>query len=319
MRRKNGDGTVVKMTGNRRKPYACRKIVGWTEEGRPKIKYISYHRTRREAEKALAEYNDDPYRLGDFTLGDIYEDWIRHQDDKSENTRQSYKSTWKKLEPLSGIKIQNIDRFELQIFFDKANFTKNTLKQARTMIKMLFEYAVKRGILPISALQLHKAVEYQVKLETRYNPHVVISEQEIERLWKHTDNDTVKIILVYIYTGLRYVELHNLSPEDAHDDYIEIRQSKTEAGKRIVPLSDKVKSLLPIDSVPAYSSFRDAFIKALPDHTPHDTRHTFISMMVKAGVDDRTIKAIVGHKSKDITDHYTHIPFETLLEAVNRI
>jgi intergrase/recombinase len=41
--------------------------------------------------------------------------------------------------------------------------------------------------------------------------------------------------------------------------------------------------------------------------------------MAEAKVDDRIVKAIVGHKPTDITEHYTHFALETLLDAVNRI
>lgn len=319
MRNPNGYGSVVKMTGNRRKPYACRKIVGWKEDGKPIIKYISYHRTKREAEKALAAYNEDPYRLSDLTLAEMYEEWFKRQDDKSENTRRNYRSSWKKLEPIGDIKIQNLDRFELQQFFDNGDFSRDSLKMTRNLLKMIIEYAVQRGILPISALNLHKAIEYRINKETRFNPHKVIKQEDIQKLWDNKEDEIARIILVYIYTGLRYVELFNLEPEDAHDNYIEIKNAKTEAGNRIVPLSDKVISLLPIETVPSHTTFITHFKRLLPNHVPHDTRHTFISLMAEAGIDDRIIKAIVGHKTKDITERYTHISLETMLEAVNKI
>ena len=319
MRRANGSGTIVKLTGNRRKPYACRKIVGWKEDGRPIIKYISYHRTKREAEKALAAYNEDPYRICDFTLQELYDEWYRRQDDRSENTRQAYRTTWRKFQPIADIKIQNLDRFELQDFFDKANFSKSTLRQVRGMLKTLVEYAVFRGIMPISALNLYKSIDYQIKRETRFNTRSVIKKEEIDALWEKKDEEIVRIILVYIYTGLRFSELCDLNPENAHEDYIEIVKAKTPSGVRIVPLSDKVKSLLPISSVPPHTTYLNMFKKVLPNHVPHDTRHTFISMMVEAKVDDRIIKSIVGHKSSDITEVYTHISLEAMLEAVNKI
>ena len=254
-----------------------------------------------------------------MTLAELYEEWFRRQDDKSENTRRNYRSSWKKLEPIGDIKIQNLDRFELQQFFDKGEFSRDSLKMTRNLLKMIIEYAVQRGILPISALNLHKAIEYKINKETRFNPHKVIKKEDIETLWKKKDDETARIILVYIYTGLRYVELFNLDPEDAYEDYIEIKNAKTPAGNRIVPLSDKVKSLLPIEAVPSHTTFITQFKKILPNHAPHDTRHTFISLMAEAKVDDRIIKAIVGHKTKDITEIYTHISLETMLEAVNRI
>lgn len=319
MRRANGDGTIVKLTGNRRKPYGIRKIIGWKEDGRPIIKYISYHKTKREAEKALAAYNNDPYKLGDQTLAEVYEEWYPEQASKSDSTLNGYRTIWKKLEPLYDYKMQALDRFELQKFFDNVDLTEDTMTRVRVLLKMLIEYAVKRGILPLSALNIHKGVNYHPQRKTKARPHSVFTKQELDYLWSNKDNDIARIILVYIYTGARFRELYDLMPENTHENYIDIVKSKTKAGVRIIPLSDKVLSLLPIAQIPPHTTFWNAFKKIFPDHSPHDTRHTFISMMTEAGVDPRIIKVIVGHKSKDITEHYTHISLEAMLEAVNKI
>lgn len=53
---------------------------------------------------------------------------------------------------------------------------------------------------------------------------------------------------------------------------------------------------------------------------PHDTRHTCISMLVSAGVDDRVVKKIVEHKGQGVTQTiYTHFEIDELLDAINRI
>lgn len=56
-------------------------------------------------------------------------------------------------------------------------------------------------------------------------------------------------------------------------------------------------------------------------HLPHETRHTCISRLVVAGVNQTIIKKIVGHKSiMNLTEKvYTHIEITELLEAINRI
>ena len=41
--------------------------------------------------------------------------------------------------------------------------------------------------------------------------------------------------------------------------------------------------------------------------------------MTEAKVDKRIIRVIVGHKPEDVTDIYTHLSLETMLEAVNLI
>ena len=320
MRRPNGSGHITKLAGNRRKPYAIRKIVGWTDRGTPQYQYVSYHKTKREAEKALDRYMEDPYMLGKYTLKDVYEEWYTlRENDKAENTLINYRTSWHHLEPLHNKKIAQLDRFELQRYFDNLELSEYAMKRVLNLLKALFEYGTKKGILPLTALNYHKAIDLRPKKETRENPHSVLSKEEISYLWDHKDDAIVKIILVYVYTGLRFAELKKLRPSNIHDNYFEIKQAKTEAGNRIVPLSDKVKSLLPIAPIPSHTTFITYFQKVLPNHTPHDTRHTFMSLMAEAQVDDRIVKAIVGHKPTDITEHYTHYSLETLLEAVNKI
>lgn len=319
MRRPNGSGHITKLSGNRRKPYAIRKIVGWTDRGTPQYKYISYHKTKREAEQALNRFMEDPYILGKYTLQDVYDEWYAQQTGKADNTLTNYRSAWNHLKPLHDEKIQSIDRFALQKFLDETELTENALRRMKDLIKRLYEHGVKRGILPLSATLIWKSVEYQPRKEARQNTHSKLSKDEIKYLWNHKDNEMVRIILVYVYTGLRYSELKKLSAKNVHEDYVEIKGAKTDAGNRIVPLSNKVKSLLPIAEVPAHTTYINYFQKILPGHTPHDTRHTFMSLMAEAGVDDRIVKAIVGHKPTDVTEHYTHFSLETLLEAVNKI
>ena len=56
------------------------------------------------------------------------------------------------------------------------------------------------------------------------------------------------------------------------------------------------------------------------EHKCHDTRHTTISLLTVAGVDERIIKKIVGHAGSSITENvYTHIDLKPLLEAINML
>lgn len=56
------------------------------------------------------------------------------------------------------------------------------------------------------------------------------------------------------------------------------------------------------------------------DHTPHCTRHTCISMLSEAGVQDTTIKKIVGHSgAMTLTEKvYTHLNMQVLVDAINK-
>lgn len=55
-------------------------------------------------------------------------------------------------------------------------------------------------------------------------------------------------------------------------------------------------------------------------HCPYDTRHTCISLLTVAGVSDKIIKKIVGHKEQSVTEViYTHFEIEELIDAINKI
>ena len=319
MRKPNGYGHITKLAGNRRKPYAIRKIVNWTEKGTPQYKYVSYHKTKREAEQALKQYNDDPYDLERKTLEDLYKEWYELQErDKAPGTLRCYRIRFDHLKQLHDMKIADITPYILEDHYKTLDVSKGTLEDVDILMNLLIKYAVRRRYLPVSALNIHKAINLPLKEEKRNKPHSVISQEDIQRLWSLKDhNEYARIILVYIYTGMRYSELKNLDATDWYGDHIQIGHAKTAAGVRTVPICDKIRELTPVASVPPSTTFNRYFKDLLPDHAPHDTRHTFISMMTDKGVDVRIIKAIVGHKMPDVTAVYTHISLEKMLEAVN--
>ena len=46
MKNPNGYGSVVKLSGNRRKPYCARKTSGWNDKGYPIYSVIGYYANR---------------------------------------------------------------------------------------------------------------------------------------------------------------------------------------------------------------------------------------------------------------------------------
>ena len=57
------------------------------------------------------------------------------------------------------------------------------------------------------------------------------------------------------------------------------------------------------------------------EQTPHCCRHTCISMLAEAKVDQTTIKKIVGHSgAMTLTEKvYTHLDVKELIDAINKI
>ena len=55
-------------------------------------------------------------------------------------------------------------------------------------------------------------------------------------------------------------------------------------------------------------------------HYPHDCRHTFATLLNNAGANPTSVKRILGHASKDVTEKvYTHKDLHELRKAINMI
>lgn len=162
--------------------------------------------------------------------------------------------------------------------------------------------------------------------------HSPFTEKEIRTLFKHQDLYFVDIILIMIHTGVRTMDLLNPIEYHLDDGYI-VCSSKTEAGRdRIVPLHANIANLVKLkyskhnrifsEDKMSLDIFRRRFKKVMEelrmDHVPHDTRHTFISIIDNTVANEVAVQRIVGHSSKGITKKtYTHKDVEDLKKAMS--
>lgn len=137
-------------------------------------------------------------------------------------------------------------------------------------------------------------------------------------LWVQKEDKYYQIVLMLIYSGVRISELLDLKKENVHLDeqYFDVICSKTENGIRKVPIADKVLPYYKAwyESCPEceyllhtedgkhfeYRNYYDSYFKPLMEQlninrTPHCCRHTCISMLAEAGINQTIIKKIVGH------------------------
>ena len=200
-----------------------------------------------------------------------------------------------------------------------------------------FESAIKNDI-----IVKNYAALLELKPAEKSAIHKPFTEAEIQTIWEHEHLDIAKLLLMYIYSGMRPIELLSIKIENVHLDkrYI-IGGVKTKAGKdRLIPIADCVMPFYREIYAKASVSKSDTLIPhgytskylgkpikrfckevGISDHLPHDTRHTFVTLASNYGMDRYVLKAIVGHtQSKDITaDVYTHKTIEQYIEEVNKI
>lgn len=317
----NGTGSVYKLSGKRTKPWAARKTVGWNELGRPKYKFIGYYRTRTEAMNALMAYNKDPYSLDGERLVDMYNGFLAgYEQNYSEKSVHNIESTWKHLDSLKDCPVASLTRKQLQIFFDNLEVSRSRKQQILSILRQIMDYSIRYDVIQPERIAILQYIDLTSSVPVKKTDRKVFTPDEIEKLWK-IDEPIARAILFLIYTGLRAGEYCNM---DISDGIVHVTSSKTEAGIRDIPLSDKAQKL---DNLPHYGAyeymryyFKTFCEKNGFEHTLHDTRHTCVSLLANAGVDKRIIQAIVGHKGKDVTDKvYTHINIEVMREALNKI
>lgn len=79
------------------------------------------------------------------------------------------------------------------------------------------------------------------------------------------------------------------------------------------------------DIVPlTYDKYRGRFKKVMTaldmTHSPHETRHTFITYAKESNINDYLLKKIIGHEISDVTEKiYTHRTTEELINEANKI
>lgn len=348
MKLPNGYGSISKLSGNRRKPWRVRKTNGWEiVDGKLKQKFldIGCFETKALALQALAEYNNDPYdlQLSAITLEEVYDKWsVQKYQTISNSNVKGYKAAWKLCEPIVQMRFIDIKIDHLQKIADDSGKNTPTLKKYKVLMKALFDYAVIHGIITKD----RNIVEY-IDITKAGNPNALnrepFNKTEIKKIWSlYNANEYFTVILILIYSGLRISELLNLKKTEINIEKqcFQVLESKTDSGIRVVPIADKIlpffKQWLEKDSeylicTPSnqhfdYRNFYDSYWKPLMEmlnmksHKPHDTRHTCVSLLTAAKVDERFIQKIVGHKGQNVTRQvYTHLEIEELVTEINKI
>ena len=177
------------------------------------------------------------------------------------------------------------------------------------------------------------------------------SQSDIATILAHTDEYAGLLLATIAYTGLRLGEAQALQGRDIdrkarviwvrksvyyEGNRPQIKEPKTEAGNRAVPLPAALEKILPKVKPMAYifadqsgellhfthlrrilNRFREAYgVEA----TPHQLRHSYATMLHEAGMDAKDAQYILGHSSITVTeDIYTHITRDRQVENLFRI
>ncbi|ADZ82513.1 tyrosine-type recombinase/integrase [Cellulosilyticum lentocellum] len=338
----NGYGSIYNLGGRRRKPWAVKVTTGFEKDNETgKLKqireYLGYFEKRTDAIAALAKYNENPYDISTkkIKLKDIYERWCNTTDfiSLSDSTKKSHALAFNKLENAHNMPFSKLNTNTLQILIDETGSTPTVKLQIKKLLGNLYLYAEKYDIVTKNYSKFIDVGDTSSKIERRIYTH-----EEIEKLWNNlAENKWIDSILFMLYTGFRVSEMLELKIENIDLENLTMSGGKkTAAGKRTIPIHSKIVDIVKNRYDENYEylfrtqkgtkmtadSYRVSFYNPIMEQLNltgsgcHDLRHTFCSKMDSYNINATTLKRIMGHSTKDVTDIYTHKTIDDLKEAV---
>jgi len=262
-----------------------------------------------------------------------------------------YKATFRYLLGIIGNKpLKSITGRDIELYKDTRIKTvkKTTCNIEIRTLKAIFNLALKWNWLNVNPMKDVK--EFAIP----EREHIAFSNDEITMILNNIKEDyLLNIVKFALYTGCRINEILHIQIKDINqaERIITIGNKedfRTKSRKiRYIPISDKMLELLkdilkqkgnilPLYEPEMYlfndngNKFNKNYISklfkkklrlcGLPEkYHFHCLRHTFITNLVKAGVNINYIKQIAGHSDIKTTERYVHIGIDDLKQALNNI
>lgn len=351
MRMGNGNGSVYKESGKRRKQWRAVVTVSVeydeeTNRAKQTRRTIGYYSTQKEAIFALTEYLKNPYEIETqkITFSEVYNKWSEEHFQKIvPSATRTWKSAFSYFKPIHNMKFVEVRPSHMEGCITNAEVGGSTKQRMKSLCNMLFRYAIKHDIVSTNYADLCDSVKKPKGTIVR----TPFTEDEEKILWDNISFPFVDMVIIGIYSGWRPQELAILRIEDVDlNERVFTGGLKTDAGKnRTIPIHDKIFDLVKKNYDKAismnsdylfndengqqgtnltYDKYRGRFNKIIKrfnmDHKPHDTRHTFVTKAKKNKMDEYILKLIVGHEISDITEKvYTHRTMDELREELKKI
>ncbi len=342
MRNPNHYGSVVKLSGNRRKPFMVRAGVhDYDDRGFPIFKIIGYTTTREEGNILLAQYNNDPWNIDQarITLKELFELWKEKKAPKlGQSNRQSLFSAFRHMEGLSNRPYRQIRSYQMQDTIDNCGKGYSTQAAIKNLWGHLDRFALEMDV--INRCYSELLTSDPVPPTNRIN----FSDEEVKSLWKHQGEPWVDTVLILIYSGWRISEFLGMKREDIDLEAGTMKGGvKTKAGKgRLVPIHPKIRPFIESRLAEgggwlmmyegkhlSQSKYRELWGTMMDgfgfDHnghtpTPHECRHTFETLLDGAGANRKCVDLLMGHVSKDTGNRvYNHKTLQELRETIEMI
>lgn len=203
-----------------------------------------------------------------------------------------------------------------------------TIRRDLSMMRNYWRYLTRAGHAPADSAPFNDRYIPPVRRKAGDKREPFKTSQAVQLLRgaiaKGDDPVLVDLIRLAMFTGARRRELTSLTVDDVEGGFLFIRESKTDAGRRAVPihpmLCDAVDRmvrettdgyLLPGLEETRHGDRGDAVGKRFgnlkraqnfgKEHVFHSFRHTVVTLMENAGVPENIVADVVGHEKANFT------------------
>lgn len=233
----------------------------------------------------------------------------------------------------------DIIRDWMESMMDKGN-TATSINRRLSALRSLYRFALSHHL--VEKDPAHKLNGPKKEKPLPY----FLKEREMNQLldqvaWSDSYKDVYArtIILTFYETGMRLSELTGLKEKDVDFHGMQMKVTGKRNKQRIIPFGEELKNTLV-----SYINVRDKNIVRLSDevfldekgnkmkdahvryvvkkwlpkvctlkkHSPHVLRHSFATSMLNNRAGLESVKQLLGHKSLETTEVYTHTTFEQL-------
>lgn len=316
---------------------------------------------------------------GEMTVLELVQRYILQKTGVTHNTQAGYQTVINilKKESFGNLRIDRVKRSDARLWLiqlQKNGRSYSSIHSIRGVVRPAFQMAVDDDLLRKNPFEFQLAsviVNDSVTREaiTRKQERAFL---EFVKQDKHY-NKYYDAIYVLFKTGMRISEFVGLTLSDidlkkktinidhqlqrTRDMQYVIVDTKTEAGTRVLPMSDDVLACFQriIDQRPTprkepmidgkagflyldkngrpmvsmhwekyfqhiCQKYNSIYKVQMPKVTPHVCRHTYCSNMAKSGMNPKTLQYLMGHSDISVTlNTYTHLKFEDAEEELRKL
>ena len=191
----------------------CRQVtLGTDESGKPVRKRI-YANSKRELEREMHAAMSEFEKLrnpSEITFGKYCEKWLDASASKwKPNTERDYRLTVRKFDPISGKRLRDITRSDMQLIINENWELARTCRKISMTARQIFENALDDGIIAYNPMRKLSLPDYHAREMRALTPAELAAVRKLDLDQRH-----MAAVKIAYYFGLRPEETRGLMSRD---------------------------------------------------------------------------------------------------------